>query len=246
MTRIILAVVALALAGCATIITGTTKAVNVTSEPSGVIVSIQGKQVRTPGTILISRSSGNGVGYVRTEENGPVFPIMVQSEFEGWFIGNLVIGGVVGMLIDLATGAYRNYPDAVHFQLVGGTWQVGVPLHQAMRPVAPITSADVARLSSPPTPAAQSAHGRAALAELAGSSEVLLRAVSEPVPGWLERDGSLHDEGWTWTAEVRVVGRLAWEPLRFLWSATTGKTYWTRVNPTTPQTQSIGAYQIIE
>lgn len=123
-----------ALTGCATIVTGASKAVNVTSEPSGAIVSIQGKTVRTPGTILLTRHWGNdGSGYIRFEEESS--PVFVGSSFEPWMLGNILLGGVVGIIIDLSTGACRDYPDVVHFvQASDGTWAVPEPPKKKRKP----------------------------------------------------------------------------------------------------------------
>jgi membrane-associated protease RseP (regulator of RpoE activity) len=36
----------------------------------------------------------------------------IPSGFEGWTVGNLVIGGVIGLGVDAATGAINDYPNA--------------------------------------------------------------------------------------------------------------------------------------
>lgn len=231
--RLFALLLALGSAGCATIITGTTKAVNVTSEPEGAIVSIQGKQVRTPGTILLSRGwGGDGSGYIRHE--GASAPIKVDAEFEGWIVGNVIFGGVIGILVDLATGSCRDYPDAVHFELVDGAWALG------SSDVMLMAAGEVDGFGAPPSPGGQKAAAAMALAQFGDQHET--RNPTKPAPGWARRNGEVVARGWVWTAEARVPGRFAWEPLRFLW---TGRdAHWARVKPAEGALE-IGEFEVL-
>ncbi len=51
MKRLWAVTLCLSLCSCATIITGTSQAVNFTSNPEGALIEVQGKTVRTPGNI---------------------------------------------------------------------------------------------------------------------------------------------------------------------------------------------------
>ena len=57
----------------------------------------------------------------------------IPSGFEGWTIGNIVIGGVIGLGIDASTGAINDYPNA--FQV----------------PMLPLPGAAVVAAAPPPT-----------------------------------------------------------------------------------------------
>ena len=36
----------------------------------------------------------------------------IPSNFEGWTVGNILLGGVVGLGVDAATGAINQYPNS--------------------------------------------------------------------------------------------------------------------------------------
>ena len=105
--------------GCASIVSKTKWPLAVDSKPAGVHVSItnrNGKEVfagKTPAvTTLKSGSSffGKESYTVALTYNGTeTRKINVECKLNGWYFGNLLIGGLIGMLIvDPATGAmYR-------------------------------------------------------------------------------------------------------------------------------------------
>ncbi len=114
-----LAGIALPLAGCATITRGTTEQVNFTSEPSGASMRTSNGLTcpTTPCTLDISRKQAfvatfSLPGYENRD-------IEVTTDVAGTgaagFAGNVVLGGVIGMGTDVATGATLNHnPNPVH------------------------------------------------------------------------------------------------------------------------------------
>ncbi|MDB5643043.1 MAG: translation initiation factor 2 [Hyphomicrobiales bacterium] len=118
----IVAAVGLAVAGCATVTRGTTNQVTVSSEPTGAeAVSSSGLFcTATPCTWEVSRKTEFAVtfkkpGY-RTEQ------VQVGTKLAGsgaaGFAGNVLIGGVVGMGVDAATGAtLEHFPNPVFVTL---------------------------------------------------------------------------------------------------------------------------------
>lgn len=117
--RLMMAVALLATtAACATVVGGTTQEVYVESEPAGAECKIdrQGANVGvvkpTPGRVNVSRSketiivSCNRDGYEQSNE-------VLVSSFTGATVGNLLLGGVVGIVVDAASGANNKYPDRV-------------------------------------------------------------------------------------------------------------------------------------
>lgn len=114
-----LAGICLSLAGCATITRGTTEQVNFTSEPSGAAMRTSSGLTcpTTPCTLEISRKQAfiatfSMPGYESRD-------IEVTTDVAGTgaagFAGNVVLGGVIGMGTDVATGATLNHsPNPVH------------------------------------------------------------------------------------------------------------------------------------
>lgn len=116
----LMAVVALGLAAsaCATVVGGTTQDVLVESQPSGAECKIDrlganiGVVKPTPGRVNIARSKDNVIvsctqeGYEQSNE-------VLISSFTGATVGNLLLGGLVGVVVDAASGANNKYPDRV-------------------------------------------------------------------------------------------------------------------------------------
>ena len=104
------------LAGCATIVDGTTCSVTITSRPEGADVTVlnsAGKMVfsgKTPAAVELKR----GKGYFQGEDYTVKFAssgyqpteVPITKHLNGWYFGNIFLGGLIGMLIvDPLTGA---------------------------------------------------------------------------------------------------------------------------------------------
>ena len=117
--QILFVVVAVASSGCATIMTGTTEKIHFTSTPPGAIAKVDsGQQVTTPGDLDLKRDRSYEV---RIEKDGclPAHRSINQTS-NGWLIGNVLLGGVVGILIDASNGAaYHLEPRLVDATLAG-------------------------------------------------------------------------------------------------------------------------------
>ena len=100
--------------GCAAIIHGTKQDISVNSNPSGVNVYVMGvHKATTPAVIEVSRKDSNII--LRFEKDGyePV-EIALDRSIDGWIWGNIALGGVIGLVVDFATGAaYKFTPDMV-------------------------------------------------------------------------------------------------------------------------------------
>jgi uncharacterized protein YceK len=122
------AAVGLLLSGCASIFSGSTQTVTVNSEPVGAAVTVTnsaGAKVHsgtTPATFQLAR----GAGYFRAEsytiklqkDGFAAKEINVTGNINGWYFGNILIGGLIGMLaVDPLTGAMYSFPDNVSAQL---------------------------------------------------------------------------------------------------------------------------------
>ena len=125
---LICAAAALALSGCATIFNGQTQAVSIQSVPDGAAISVTnraGEKIHS-GTTPVSLTLKRGAGYFKPEtytvsyskDGFTTQDITITGTMSGWYIGNLLFGGVIGMLaVDPVTGAMYIFPDAVNAQL---------------------------------------------------------------------------------------------------------------------------------
>jgi hypothetical protein len=91
--------------GCATLFSGTNQPISIQSQPAGADVQINGMQMgMTPCQVVLKRGATQ---MLQVSKNGyEPQTVMLGTKFNGWFIANLVFGGIIGMIIDLATGAY--------------------------------------------------------------------------------------------------------------------------------------------
>jgi PEGA domain len=140
--RICTALVAAAsLSACATITRGSKQKFAVTSEPSGADVKMtNGLSCTTPCKLKIDRKS-DFVVHVTKEGYTPA-EVRVQGKVKGGGVaaglGNVLLGGVVGLGVDASTGANLNLtPNPVAFKLVATTPPVAVPAPDAAATVAP-------------------------------------------------------------------------------------------------------------
>jgi hypothetical protein len=115
--------IAFLFSGCASIIHGRYQTVDFTSQPTGAKVIIDGKDYgMTPKSVTLKRM-GRLKGEPQEKQSYNVkidlegfypYELKVKRELDGWFFGNIVIGGLVGIIIDAATGSmYKLSPDQV-------------------------------------------------------------------------------------------------------------------------------------
>lgn len=108
-----------AVSGCATIVHGGPRSVSVASMPAGAKVSIYDRSnalVQTNTTPFVAQLPMK-YKYFKGQEYRLVFElpsystaeVRLQPTMSGWYLGNLLFGGVIGMLIvDPLTGAMYN------------------------------------------------------------------------------------------------------------------------------------------
>jgi hypothetical protein len=114
----------LMLTSCATIFNRAAQPVKIESTPSGAAFSITnraGAPVQsgtTPTTLTLPTSSGyfRGESYQITfkKSGSPSTTVTLDAGISGWYFGNLVIGGAIGMLvIDPLSGSMWTLPDGI-------------------------------------------------------------------------------------------------------------------------------------
>jgi hypothetical protein len=111
----------LLMSSCATIISGSKQNVKFSSNPSAATIFIDEVEVgKTPFEIKLARISEHSV--MIKLEGYQTYETKLTKKFNGWFVGNLLIGGIIGLIIDPITGAMYNLsPDQVNAQMSQGT-----------------------------------------------------------------------------------------------------------------------------
>ena len=113
---IVLTIVAVAFSSCATIFTPSRYPITFNTNPEGATVKIENRSQRivfegvSPTTVKLKAAAG----YMKKEEYKITISkegyapkvILITPNLDGWYVGNLLIGGFIGMLIiDPASGA---------------------------------------------------------------------------------------------------------------------------------------------
>lgn len=104
------------LSGCASIVKGSTASIAIASPPvTGATCTLSSGQgswsVMTPGAVSVERSKEDI--QIRCVKDGYQDGIaVIPSNFEGWTVGNLIFGGIIGVGVDAATGAMNDYPNS--------------------------------------------------------------------------------------------------------------------------------------
>lgn len=95
---------------CCAIINGRTQDVNIAASPAGARLYVDGVDKGTvPQEVSISRT---GTHTIRIEAPGYApYEAKLNSGCSGWVLGNIFIGGLIGLAIDFGTGAIWAYDD---------------------------------------------------------------------------------------------------------------------------------------
>ena len=107
--------VILASSGCSTIMSGTTQSINISSTPSGAKVTADdGTSITTPGSITFKRKTDHTL--VAEYPGYPQKQLQLKRKLNGWIWGNILFGGIIGIVIDSSNGAINELrPKKVHF-----------------------------------------------------------------------------------------------------------------------------------
>lgn len=101
-------------AGCATVASGKTQDVMIRSNPTGANVLIDGMMSgTTPMLANLVRKKRHTIQVSR--QGYETVTRATARGFNWWYLGNLILGGVIGLIVDPITGAiYEVKPDAVY------------------------------------------------------------------------------------------------------------------------------------
>lgn len=116
-----------AISGCATIVSGTTQKLNVTTQPSGALAKVDNNiSAQTPTVLTLERKSDHTIEI--SKEGYKTATVLVKRTFNGMATGNILIGGIIGGGIDAASGATNKLiPERIDIILEPGTGYSEVP-----------------------------------------------------------------------------------------------------------------------
>ena len=104
-------------AGCATVTTGTTDVITMSSVPEGATIEVDGRTYQTPVSVTLSRTRSYDV-VIRKDGYLPAHRVISRVGNTATE-GNLLVGGIVGILTDQSTGAaFRLAPTDLKVELV--------------------------------------------------------------------------------------------------------------------------------
>lgn len=109
------------MSSCATIVSGSKQNVKFSSNPSTATIFIDEVEVgKTPFEIKLARKSEHSV--MLKLEGYQTYQTKLTKKFNAWFLGNILIGGLIGIIIDPITGAMYNLtPNEINAQMNKGT-----------------------------------------------------------------------------------------------------------------------------
>ena len=106
------------LAGCATVMNGTSQPVEFQSDPAGASVKlVSGLNCDTPCKFEMKRGKDSQVTF--TMPGYEPVSVFIQSRTGGGVAGNVLAGGIIGGIVDGSNGASNHlYPDPVYVRMV--------------------------------------------------------------------------------------------------------------------------------
>ena len=106
------------LGGCATIVEGSDQILTVSTEPAGAECELRrngeviGVVNQTPGSVTVDKSQYEITVSCQLEGYEEAVGT-VEPEFEGMTAGNILLGGIIGIGVDAASGAMHEYEPNV-------------------------------------------------------------------------------------------------------------------------------------
>lgn len=139
--RIWFPLAALLLSGaCASVIEGSSDPVKVAaspaSDPTCVLRNARGAwNTRAADSVRVKRSRSDLSVSCIDAVQGTSGDATLASDIEPWAFGNILLGGIVGLVVDWSTGAAYTYPSEVPVAMRGAS--VPVPEEVRQAPIAP-------------------------------------------------------------------------------------------------------------
>lgn len=145
------------LSGCSSIVSKSEYAVAINSNPDGADFTVTNRAGRTvhsgttPSTITLKSSSGyfKGESYTIALNKDGYSPKThtLTSSVDGWYWGNILLGGLIGMLIvDPATGAMYSLPERVDISIDPRTVSAGSAGDLTVATIDTLSKEEISRL----------------------------------------------------------------------------------------------------
>ena len=126
--RIVLALLCVVVfPGCATLVTGTTQAITIETDPAGAACTVTrgGEKLAalgaTPGQVTIDKGFKT-IDIACQKERYRTGATALDASLQPVIFGNILIGGGLGIIIDLTSGAAMRYETTTHVTLVPATF----------------------------------------------------------------------------------------------------------------------------
>ena len=109
------------LSGCASVMEGSDQGLNINTtgcEESGTIIcSVRNTKgastITAPASVSVEKARGPLTVSCESKDKSAKGSIIVESNYEAMNAGNILIGGIIGVGVDAATGAMWKYPSSV-------------------------------------------------------------------------------------------------------------------------------------
>jgi hypothetical protein len=136
------------LAGCASVTSGTSQKLTVNTDPPGAECKLTVKEAAigtvspTPGSITVKRA-GDSIRVICSKDGYRDASYVNKPGLNAATLGNIILGGVVGLAVDAASGANNKYEEVMSIRLEPGS--ANEPKPEPAAPEAP-TPESVARI----------------------------------------------------------------------------------------------------
>ena len=110
------------LGACATLVNGTTQTVTVSTTPAAASCTLDRMGARvgaisaTPGSVRLDKSK-NDLAVTCSKDGFQTATVSHAPSFSGATFGNIIAGGVVGVIVNAASGANYSYPDDIRMDM---------------------------------------------------------------------------------------------------------------------------------
>lgn len=141
-------VIAACLAGCSSIVSGTSQTLTINTNPPGADCKLTrndiviGRVNPTPGGIVVQKTKHN-ITVACVKDGYQEATYVNKSGIEGATFGNIVLGGGIGWAIDSASGADNKYDEVMNLTLVPTEVQPQAPKGPLQEPEAAPASSSV-------------------------------------------------------------------------------------------------------
>jgi len=110
------------LSACATIVNGSSQTVTVSTTPPGATCTVDrvgariGVVAQTPGSVRLDKSK-NDLSVTCSKPGFQTATVTKAPSFGGATFGNIIAGGVIGVVADAASGANYEYPGDIRLEM---------------------------------------------------------------------------------------------------------------------------------